>query len=185
MFKKPTILWLVVLAVGLGLIIFFFASREAGEISDSENKGNGDLTQKSSEPTASDIITPQPSESQFPNIVNKYPPAECSLAGSIEYLEPRLYENRGANINYKNVDSNARHIIWSVSPKDDLSVGPNLFSRLPLPDGSEDITASLPVNPIAKNYILTAQITYGVFVKGNQEIRTVSCVGQIPVEIKY
>lgn len=184
MFKKPTILWLIILAAGLGLIVFSSVSRDSRQVSDNPVPTDNAEASSTPEPSDQPAITASPLVS-YPNIADKYPPAECSLVGSIEYLEPKLYESRGAKINYKNVDSKARHIIWSVLPKDDLSVGPNLFARLPVPYGSEDISVSLPANPIAKNYILTAQITYGVFVKGNQEIRTVSCSGQIPINLKY
>lgn len=184
MLKTPTIPWLIILAVGLGLVVFSSVSRDSRQVSDkpvpTESTRSSDTPGPSSLPTstASPVIS-------YPNIVNKYPPAECVLAGSIEYLEPKLYESREARISYKNVDSKARHIIWSVLPKDELSIGPNLFARLPVPDGAEDISVSLPANPIAKNYVLTARITYGVFVRGNQEIKTTSCTGQIPVELKY
>ncbi|MDP3954261.1 MAG: hypothetical protein Q8Q06_02500 [bacterium] len=47
------------------------------------------------------------------------------------------------------------------------------------------MTLSLPDNPKSKNYVLTAKVTYGVFINRNLEIKESSCVGQIPVEIKY
>lgn len=184
MIKKPTIIWLVILIVGIGLIVFSSVSRDTRRVSDGPALTESPLSSGTPQPSKQPLITASPAAS-YPNIVNKYPPAECALSGSIEYVSPGLYENKGAKISYKNVDSIARHIIWSVSPKDDLSVGPNLFAHLPVPDGSEDLSVGLPDNPIAKNYILTAQITYGMFVKGNQEIRNASCSGRIPVKLNY
>src|SRR3989344_8582020 len=122
-------------------------------------------------------LSPVPSVSNQPNIPNKYPPASCYLAGSIEFLAPNLSQNKDADIVYKNIDSVARHIIWSVSPQDDLSVGPNLFASLPVPNGTEDVTVGLPASPKAKNYTLTAKVTYGRFVNGNLEIKEAPCSG--------
>ncbi|MBI4160756.1 MAG: hypothetical protein HY506_02500 [Candidatus Yanofskybacteria bacterium] len=177
MIKKQTILWLIVLAVGIGLVSFSYFSKDTiTPVGDSPS------------PEASPTPTPpgaQSSESPYPNIINKYPPAECVLSGEIDYLEPSIYQSRDSVITYKNVDSKARHIVWTVSPKDDLSVGPNLFARLPIPDGSESISVVLPAEPLAKDYTLTAQITYGVFIKGNLEIKTANCSGKIPVNIKF
>mgnify|MGYP001568428180 FL=1 len=72
-----------------------------------------------------------------------------------------------------------------MSPNDNLSVGPNLFVNLPLPDGTEDVTINLPQNPKSKNYVLTAKVNYGVFVNRNLEIREAVCSGQIVVNSIY
>lgn len=191
--KNKGLIFIVIVLLGLGLIWFSDTLRDEG--SDLVDETNGDSVvgeppvKESISPTPNVFptlsVSPTPSESQYPKIVNKYPPAECSLAGSIEYIEPGIYENKEATITYKNIDSIARHIIWTVFPQDDLSVGPNLFANLPVPDGSDSISAGLPAEPVAKNYTLTAKVTYGVFVKGNLEMRQSVCSGQILVKINY
>ncbi|HEY4507151.1 MAG TPA: hypothetical protein VJH71_03300 [Candidatus Paceibacterota bacterium] len=184
MITKKTIILLVVLAVGAALVLFLYFSKlrvqEPGEVP---------TPTVTAEPSAttSVTVTPLPTSqvTQTPDAMNKYPPAECQLTGSIVFISPKLYENKDANIIYKNIDSIARLIFWTISPDDNLSVGPNIFANLPLPDGMEDLTVSLPDSPKSKNYILTAKVTYGVFINRNLEIKESSCTGQIPVELKY
>lgn len=191
MLKKPTILWLIVLAAGVGLILIsgFSGKISPDTLSDAgkqiEETLSPSQTGSKSLPTPSPFPKPQPTLSVPADMTGKLPPAECSLAGSIEYIEPKLYENHEAAIAYKNIDSVARHIIWKVTPNDGLSVSPNLFVRLSLPDGLESLTVGLPDQPIVKNYILTAQVNYGVIVNGNLEIKVTDCSGQIPVNLKY
>jgi len=182
MTNKKTIFWVAVLAVGIGLTWYGSSKKEAQNPKDIIV----DITPSSSvTPGLSPAISPTPLSSQQPEFLNKYPPAECSLTGNITFISPTIYENKDADIIYKNIDSIARHIIWMVSPEENLSVGPNLFVNLPLPDGVEDVTVVLPNNPRAKNYIITAKVTYGVLINKNLEIKEASCTGQIPVEIKY
>lgn len=170
--------------VAIGLIWFFGISKEGAAPTSSPDSTPSTSSGQASSPQASPTAT-KPTVSQSPDVLNKYPPAECQLTGSITFISPRLYENKDANIIYKNIDSVARHIIWTISPNDDLAVGPNLFANLPLPDGVEDVTVSLPDNPKSKNYILTAKVTYEVFINRNLEIKESSCTGQIPIKINY
>lgn len=181
---KQITIWIVVLVVGISLVWFFNISREESrkpEVSISVLA----TPVISSTPEPSPTVPKKPLVSQQPDATNKYHPAECTLTGSITFLSPTLYENKDANIIYKNIDSVARHIIWNVSPEENLSVGPNLFANLPLPDGTEDVTVSLPDNSKSKSYMLTAKVTYGVVVNRNLEIRESHCSGQIPVKINY
>lgn len=183
MINKQTIILVVALVVGIGLIWFLNVSREGSrepEISVSDLP-----TTPSATPVSIPAVSKKPLVSRQPEVVNKYPPAECVLTGSIEFLSPALYENKDANIIYKNIDSVARHIIWTVSPYENLSVGPNLFASLPLPDGIEDVTVNLPMNSKSKSYVLTAKVTYGRIINKNLEIKESSCVGQIPVRLNY
>ena len=185
MTNKMTIIWVVILIVGVSLAWFFGFSKQGVQKPD-----DGSLV-----PTVTATITPlessaplfsvTPKVSQKPDAMNKYPPAECQLTGSITFISPALYENKDANIIYKNIDSIARLVFWTASPDEDFSVGPNIFASLPLPDGVEDVTVSLPDNPKSKNYILTAKVTYGVFINRNLEIKESSCTGQIPININY
>ncbi|OGN05627.1 MAG: hypothetical protein A2831_00380 [Candidatus Yanofskybacteria bacterium RIFCSPHIGHO2_01_FULL_44_17] len=182
--NKQITIWVLALAAGIGLIWFFNISREGSR--EPEVSISASATPViSATPEPSPAASRKPIVSQQPEVINKYPPAECTLTGSITFLSPTLYENKDANIIYKNIDSVARHIIWAVSPGENLSVGPNLFASLPLPDGTEDVTVTLPENYTSKNYTLTAKVTYGVIINRDLVIKESSCVGQIPVTVKF
>src|SRR3989338_667852 len=141
MARKQTIILAVVLVVGVSLVWFFGLSKQkVGELSDNTPVPTPTAT---AEPSPV-VFSPKPVASQQPDALNKYPPAECTLTGSITFIEAKLYENKDANIIYKNIDSIARLILWTITPQEDLSIGPNIFANLPLPDGTEDITLSLP-----------------------------------------
>ncbi|MDP3954262.1 MAG: hypothetical protein Q8Q06_02505 [bacterium] len=126
--NKKTIFWLVILVVGI-FLIWYGSSKE-------EAQGPKDIVvdivpDTSVAPELSPSASSVPISGQQPADINKYPPAECYLTGSITFLSPTLYENKDANIIYKNIDSIARHIIWTVSPDEELYIGPNLFASLP------------------------------------------------------
>ena len=118
-------------------------------------------------------------------ILGKLPKAECSIGGVIKFRSASIFENQGAVLMYANIDSSARHIIWIVSPSDKLSVGPNLFASLGLPNGSADINVGLPERPKARKYTLRAKVTYGVFEKDNLVIKEADCSGNTSVELAY
>src|SRR3989338_10974546 len=167
--NKQITIWALALVAGIGLIWFFNISREGSR--EPDNSVIEATPSVSATPEASPTLSKKPLVTQQPEVINKYPPAECTLTGSITFLSPTLYENKDANIIYKNIDSVARHIIWAVSPGENLSVGPNLFASLPLPDGTEDVTVNLPENHTSKNYTLTAKVTYGVVVNRDLVIK--------------
>ena len=179
MFRKFVLL-IIILVGAVGLLWFADISRDV-KIIDSPF---GSVSPSSSaSPSPSSKTSPWQTQTVQPQ--SKSPPASCSLAGSVEFKSSVLYENKGAIINYKNIDSVARHIIWSIAPQDNLSVGPNLFANLPIPDGVEDVSVVLPENPKSKNFTLTAKVTYGVFVNGNLEIKESVCSGRISVKLNY
>lgn len=109
----------------------------------------------------------------------------CTLSGSIKFISKDTFASEDAKISYKNIDSDARLIKWVVSPSEDLSVGPNLFGALDIPDGARAITLRLPENPRARQYRLTASVTYGEYINNNVEIRESRCSGSIPVTLAY
>lgn len=174
---KTIIIIIFALIIG-GFLLWFSARHESPAVS-SVTPTFSESPTPTPTPTPSKSVSIAPSKQ--PQIPNKYPPAECSLSGSIAYISPTLYENHNAAIAYKNIDSVARQIKWSVFPQDGLSVGPNLFSGLPVPDGTEDVTVGLPQNPISKQYTLTAKVTYGRFINGNEVIKEAQCGGKITV----
>ena len=175
-------------AVLATVLVWFFAfsgnKKPVDTVSMSDDRVTGESEGNSNE---GEIVAPTP-QLEDGNVgvgVGRYPPAECSVSGSIKYLEPGLYENNEALIEYKNIDSEARLVKWTITPNDDLSVGPNLFAAIPIPDGAEDVTVGLPDSPVSRNYVLTAAVTYGKIVNRNLEIRESSCSGQIPISIKF
>ena len=88
--------------------------------------------------------------------------ASCKLKGTLRYTDATTYRHEGDLLAYRGVDHESRLIFWKVTPQDGLRVGPNIFDRLPLPDGESMIFVSLPENPVSHEYALTASINYGV-----------------------
>ena len=95
--------------------------------------------------------------------------ASCRLQGEIKFLNHNTYDNQDAKFVYIGIDHPARNISWTVTPQDAISVGPNLFSKLVLPNGESLMGIVLPENPSYKKYELIAKIQYGRLVddKGN------------------
>ena len=95
--------------------------------------------------------------------------ASCGLQGEVKFLNHNTYDNQDARFIYGGIDHPARNISWTVTPQDDISVGPNIFSKLKLPNGESLLGVTLPENPKHKQYELTAKIQYGRLVdaKGN------------------
>jgi|SRR3989344_1381895 len=112
-------------------------------------------------------------------------PATCRLSGSIKFTQKNLYISYSPLISYQGIDNDARLINWHISPQDDLSVGPNLFAALDIPDGSRSLTVGLPAEPKARDYTLTASVTYGRLVNGVVVVKEVRCSGSIPVYLRY
>lgn len=108
--------------------------------------------------------------------------ASCSLKGTIRYIDATTYNNGDALFTYKGIDHPGRNIIWTVTPKDGLSIGPNIFDRYPLPDGTSLISITLPENPIAKRYTLTAAVQYGRLAPdGNIKVSVAQCSGSTTI----
>ena len=110
-------------------------------------------------------------------------PATCQLNGEIKFINHDLYNNQDAKLRYQGVDHSARLVTWTVTPKDDLRVGPNIFNQLPLPNGESQLYISLPDQPMAQSYTLTATINYGRTVNGEFMIYTVACTGQTKITL--
>ncbi|MEK7507201.1 MAG: hypothetical protein AAB585_01475 [Patescibacteria group bacterium] len=95
--------------------------------------------------------------------------ASCELKGEIKFLNSNTYDNQNALFIYKGIDHPARNVFWTVIPQDDISVGPNIFNKIPIPDGESLLGIVLPQNPKYRKYEITAKIQYGRLVdeKGN------------------
>ena len=110
-------------------------------------------------------------------------PASCKVEGTIRFLNPNLYRNEGAKISYQNVDDYTRFINWKIYPDDEtLKVGPNIFAELDLPNGERDFGVTFTPPAVAKQYTLTASVTYGVINQaGAEEIKEAPCIGSAKV----
>ncbi len=183
-----TIVALVIIAIG----VMMFRN----------NNNPTPIASNSISPTASSSVSVSPSPKQsgkvtvtklppttYPipsSLVNKlHGPATCSLAGTATFLQPNIYDNGNAMFTYKGIDSSARLITWTITPNDDIKVGPNLFSGVPLPDGSSRLGISLPEHPKAKHYVLTAKVNYGRVVNANVEVKEATCAGSVNVDLSY
>ena len=111
--------------------------------------------------------------------------ASCQLNGSIKFINENLYETIGAKITYQNVDDAIRQIYWKANPDDGvLTIGPNLFENLDIPNGEREIGVVLKGEPSATSYLLTASITYGAKQpSGAVEVKIANCSGTITVKM--
>lgn len=117
--------------------------------------------------------------------------ASCQLKGEIKFLDEKTYDNQDAIFIYKGVDHPARNIKWTISPAEpNIEVGPNIFNKMPLPDG-QSLLGIFPKGPLsAKKYTLTASMQYGrlvdaqgkfVTVGGNVRVSQKLCQGQTTI----
>lgn len=202
--RKYTIhIALVVIVLAL---VFYLTKKESGEIV-------GESPSNEPQPTVSITATPitKPSASPKPTVTKVPLPsgdgrstfideqvpwalllndASCELKGEIKFLEHNTYNNQDAKLVYKGIDHPARNVFWTITPEDDLSVGPNIFSRIFIPDGESLLGIILPDNPKHTKYELTAKIKYGRLVDekgnfvtagGNVKIFEKQCVGKTTV----
>ncbi len=197
MLKKSFLTLITICIIIAGAIIFYFMRDNSGNLSVSSSPtpdsthstGSGQVgsPQASPSPTpsaSSGPSGPRPTPSGTPGLWEQLSgEASCELKGEIKYvsMDPRIYDNQDVLFSYKGVDHPARLINWVVSPNDGLSIGPNLFAHLPLPDGENLIGISLPENPKYKTYELTASITYGRLIDGNIQVFTKQCAGKTTV----
>ena len=190
--KKLIFVLVITSIVIAGAVIFYFARNNSGNLSISSSPtpspdstpsaGSGQAGSPQASPKPTPKPTPKPSGS--PSLWEQLSgEASCELKGEIKYesMSPRVYDNQDAIFTYKGVDHPGRLINWVVSPNDGLSIGPNLFANLPLPDGESLIGVSLPENPKYKSYELTASINYGRLIDGNVKIFTKQCSGKTTV----
>ena len=146
---------------------------------------------KTALPTSPVSPTPTKSAGLVPSPVpwDQLPPeASCELNGEIKYVlvdsgpnHSNIYDNQNAKFIYRGIDHPGRLVNWTVSPQDDLRVGPQIFAQIPLPDGESLIGISLPENPKYKTYELTAAVSYGRLVDGNVKLFTKQCTGKTTV----
>lgn len=136
--------------------------------------------------TSSPQATPSSTEEPFSGLHGIKSPATCQVGGEVNFSDRDTFSTTDSKISWQNVDSQGRLINWRISPQDNLKIGPNIFGNLVVPDGQYDnLTVRLPENPISKNYILTASVTYGQFIQGDLKVKETNCFGSVRVNLNF
>ena len=182
--SKNAIIWLLILMVGIALVGFYVWTQPIERNVVVNSPEPSVYPETSSFPAPS----PKPSVSKVPlptgdgktTFIGDTVPwsllltdASCELRGEIKYLNHNTYDNQDALFIYKGIDHPGRNILWTVTPQDNILVGPNIFSSSPIPNGESLLGISLPENPISKTYDLTAKIQYGRLVDTNGKFVTI------------
>lgn len=174
MSKKYTLLTGLVIAVIVVVLLVYKG-----------NYGQQPITSGEPSPSGSASVSPTPtaingSPAPFIGLTGLKSPATCKLEGELVFIAQNISENHNARITWNNVDISSRNITWTITPKADLGVGPNLFANLKLPNGSETITARLP-DDSKPSYKLRAAVGYGEMVNGNVVVKNATCSGEVTV----
>ena len=161
---------------------------------------------KTISPSPSPSPTPRPSVSKVPlptgdgktTFIDEKVPwellladASCQLKGEIKFLNEKTYDNQDALFIYQGVDHPGRNIKWTILPAEpNLEIGPNIFSKIPIPDG-QSLLGVFPKGTLgAKKYELTAVMEYGRLVDekgkfvtggGNVKLFEKQCQGKTTV----
>ncbi len=195
MISRNNIIRIIILTAGAVLISLFFVSNkdksgddisglrpsESPEISETESP----LTSPSpvNPPTGGSpntAKTPLPAGNGKTTFIDEPVPwhlllsnASCELKGEIKFISPTTYDNQDALFIYNGIDHPARNIKWIKTPDDgSLAIGPNIFSKIPIPDG-QALLGVFPLEaPKSKKYELTAKIAYGRLVDENGKFVT-------------
>ena len=151
--NKNTLIYAVLIIVAI-IGVYVWTSRPAHS------------PEPSAEPTGSPQAVESPSATSLPVKSPSQTPLtaaapSCALKGEIKFVNGNTYDNQDALFTYSGVDAPERNIFWTISPQDDIRVGPNIFTRLPLPGGTSLLGVFMPENPKYKRYELTARIQYG------------------------
>src|SRR3989344_7597666 len=179
--SKNNIIKLVTLVVGLVLVGFYVWTSNVQQISDVVNSPEPSVTEIPSvsliptkTPNITKVPVPLPSGDGRTTFIDETVPwsllladASCELKGEIKFINSNTYDNQNALLIYKGIDDPSRNIFWTVTPQDNISVGPNIFSKIPIPNGESLLGGILPTNPKYKKYELTARIRYGRLVDAN------------------
>lgn len=186
MITKNNIIWISILIVGLVFAV----------LSLTQNKSEEDITKStlSESPKTSISPFPSPSPSQLPKVSRTPLPtgdgrttfvgesvpwhlllsdASCELKGEIKFINANTYDNQDAVFIYNGIDHPARNIKWTKTPDDgSLAIGPNIFSKIPIPNGQLLLGVFPLETPGSKRYELTAKIAYGRLVDENGKFVT-------------
>lgn len=174
MSKKYTLLTGLIIAV---IVTVFLVSKS--------NNGQQPTGSETPSPSGSGSPSPTPSSvgnspAPFVGLTGLKSPATCKLEGELVFIAQNISENHNARITWNNVDIASRNITWTVTPREDIGIGPNLFANLKLPSGTETITARLPDNP-KSSYRARAAVGYGELVNGNVVVKNATCSGEVVI----
>ena len=184
--NKKNVIRLATLAVGMVLVGFYVWSSDVNddELTTPDVQGtSGVQTSPNISPSPGPKITkvpvPLPTGDGKTTFIGETVPwsllladASCELKGEIKYLNHNTYDNQDALFIYKGIDHPGRNIFWTITPQDNISVGPNIFNKIPIPNGESLLGISLPENPKSKAYDITAKIQYGRLVDANGKFVT-------------
>lgn len=183
--SKNNIVWLATLAAGIFLIGAYVWTSDVLQTSDVVNSPEPSVSPEVSaspfpslapKPSLTKVPVPLPTGDGRTTFIDETVPwsllladASCELKGELKFLNHNTYDNQDGLFIYKGIDHPARNIFWTVTPQDDISVGPNIFGKIPIPNGEHLLGVVLPDNPKSKRYEITAKIQYGrqVDAKGN------------------
>ncbi len=175
MITNKKIIFSAVLTVIIVVGIYLWGFDGIKSISDIVNSPEPSPTE-SPNISLSPTTSPSPTKTAFP-VVN----TSCQLKGEIKFLDSNTYDNQDALFTYSGIDDPARNILWTVFPQDDIRVGPNIFTKMPFPNGTSLLGVFLPENPKYKRYELTARVQYGQVVDGSVNILEKQCDGKTVV----
>ena len=191
MINRKNIIFLGLTAlVGIGLILYGYFLKPVEYVGPSASPGIEQGPAPTPDLTSSPQATPRPvlssTEEPFSSLRGIKSPATCQVGGEVDFPDKSTFLSKSSKISWQNVDSQGRLINWRVSPADELKIGPNIFANLTVPNGEyENLTVRLPDNPISKNYLLTASVTYGQFIQGDLKVKEVNCSGQVKVNLNF
>ena len=207
--SRNKIILLVLVAVAAFFLIFYFGSAWVLNLVNTPSESPISMVSPQIEP--SETENPSPTPTTRP-IATKVPlptgdgrttfideavpwslllgQASCQLKGEIKFLNHNTYDNQDAKFIYSGVDHPGRNIFWTVTPQDDILVGPNIFGKMFLPNGESLLSVTLPENPKSKQYELTVKMHYGrlvdekdnfVTIGGNVKVFEKQCEGKTTV----
>ena len=173
--NKKNIIRLVILVAGVSFVGLYLWTSDVPRTSDVVNLPSETLEPS---PTLFPSSPPKPNTTKTPLPVAV---ASCELKGEIKFLNGNTYDNQDALFTYSGIDEPGRNIMWTVSPQDDIRVGPNLFTKLPVPNGESLLGVFLPEVPKYKRYELSAKVQYGQVVDNFVKVFEKQCDGKTVV----
>ena len=207
--SKNNIILLVLVAVAAIFLIFYFGSAWVLNLVNAPSESPISMVSPQIEPSETENPSPTPTPRStatkvplptgdgLTTFIDEVVPwslllgqASCRLQGEIKFLNDNTYDNQDAKFIYSGVDHPGRNIFWTVTPQDDILVGPNIFGKMFLPNGESLLSITLPENPKSKQYELTVKMHYGrlvdekdnfVIVGGNVKVFEKQCEGKTTV----
>ncbi len=174
--------YLITVLVGITVVLvgIYLLTSNSESPSDSANE---------TEATETPLLTPipilTPTTPQIPPIIVSKNLPQCSIGGQIKYVKPNIYLNEDNFLTYSNIRDSAQLIKWTVTPSDEVRIGPNIFSHIPRPDGEELISATFYSPPEHGEYTITAKVTYFEVVNRIEEVSEIDCSGKTTIKINY